>query len=189
METLDYRRGYNAAAILAVTGFGVTRPPCLSYSMRWSHSMPKTRKARKSLSAKDFAGAGEPYSEIVVTISIRFLGLGITRSRLAVNTVPDPALEPLARELLKAMKIESYGLNEHGDFGACLSEHLNGWQDMAGDYPKIAEKGPRRSYRGDAQAMNSSIKKSVDWIAQLHKQGMASALLNDTHLNTSQRPQ
>jgi hypothetical protein len=57
--------------------------------------MPKTRKARKSLSAKDFSGAGEPYSEIVVTISIRFLGLGITRSRLAVNTVPDPALEPL----------------------------------------------------------------------------------------------
>ncbi len=150
--------------------------------------MPKTRKARKSLSARDFAGDGEPYSEIVVTISIRFLGPGITRSRLAVNTVPDPALQSLARESLKAMKIESYGLNEHGYFGACLSEHFNGYEDMAKDYPKIAEKGSGRSYRDDARAMNAYIKKSVDWIAQLHKQGMALALLNDTDMTTPRRP-
>jgi len=37
------------------------------------------------------------------------------------------------------MKIESYGLNEDGVFGACLSENFNGWEDMNRDYPKIVE--------------------------------------------------
>jgi len=151
--------------------------------------MPKPRKAKKPLSAKDFACDGEPYSEVIVTISIRFLGHGITRSRLAVNTYPDPALESLAKASLKEMKIENYGLNEQGNFGACLSENFSGWEDMSSDYPRIAEEGPRRSHKGDAQAMNSYIKKSVDWIAQLHKQGMALARLNDTDLTAGQRPQ
>ncbi len=151
--------------------------------------MPKSRKAKKPLSAEDFAGEGEPYSEVIVTISIRFLGSAITRSRLAVNTYPDPALEPLARKSLKEMKIENYGLNEDGVFGACLSENFNGWEDISNDYPRIAKEGPRQSHKDHAQAMNSYIKKSVDWIAQLHKQGMALALLNETKLSSGQRLQ
>ena len=141
--------------------------------------MPKARKQRKTLSAKDFAGEGEPYTEIIVTISIRLLGSGITRSRLAVNTYPDPALRPLAIESLKEMGTESYGLNENGVFGACLSEHFNGWEDMSEDYPKIAEEGLDEFRKCDAQAMNAYIKKSVEWAMQLHKKGMAEAMLND----------
>jgi hypothetical protein len=40
--------------------------------------MPKGRKAKKPLSPADFAGDGEPYAEVTVTISIRILGPGIT---------------------------------------------------------------------------------------------------------------
>jgi len=141
--------------------------------------MAKARKQRKALSAKDFAGEGEPYTEIIVTISIRLLGSGITRSRLAVNTYPDPALRPMAIESLKEMGIQSYGLNEDGVFGACLSEHFNGWQDMNEDYPRIAEEGLDEFHKQDAEAMNAYIKKSVDWAMQLHKKGMAEAMFND----------
>ena len=105
-------------------------------------NMPKPRKPRKLLSAKDFCGDGEPYTEIIVTISIRLLGAGITRSRLAVNTYPDPALRRMAVESLKNMEIQGYGLNEDGVFGACLSENFNGWEDMERDYPKIEEDYP-----------------------------------------------
>jgi hypothetical protein len=141
--------------------------------------MRKPRKAKKSLSARDFAGDGEPYTEIAVTISIRLLGSGITRSRLAVNLHLDPALQALAVKSLKQMRIENYGFNEHGAFGACLSEHFNGWEDMDKDYPRIAEEGLDEVRKRDAAAMNAYIKKSVDWAIQLHKYAMAEALLND----------
>jgi len=141
--------------------------------------MPKPRKPRKLLSAKDFCGEGEPYTEIIVTISIRLLGAGITRSRLAVNTYPDPALRRMAVESLKQMKIESYGVNEDGVFGTCLSENFNGWEDMNRDYPKIAEDHPDEAKRDEAKAMNAYIAKSVDWAKELHKKAMAEALLND----------
>jgi len=141
--------------------------------------MPKPRKPRKLLSAKDFCGDGEPYTEIIVTISIRLLGAGITRSRLAVNTYPDPGLKRMAVESLKQMKIESYGLNEDGVFGACLSENFNGWEDMNRDYPKIAENQSDEFKNDDAKAMNAYIAKSVDWAKELHKKAMAEALLDD----------
>jgi hypothetical protein len=151
--------------------------------------MPKPRKAKKPLSAKDFAGEGEPYSEVIVTISIRFLGSAITRSRLAVITYPDPALESLAKQSLNEMKIENYGFNQDGVFGACLCENFNGWEDMGMDYPRISEESGDNSQIDDARAMNAYIKKSVDWIAELHKEGMAEAMLNDTNLPGGQRPQ
>ena len=73
--------------------------------------MPKPRRTKNLLSAQHFAAEGEPYTEVEVTISIRILGKGITRSRLAVNVHPDPALEHLATESLKEMKVEMYGFN------------------------------------------------------------------------------
>jgi hypothetical protein len=141
--------------------------------------MPKPRKPRKLLSAQDFCGDGEPYTEIIVTISIRLLGAGITRSRLAVNTYPDPALRRMAEESLKKMKIQGYGLNEDGVFGACLSENFNGWEDMNRDYPKILEDDSDEFKSADAKAMNAYIAKSVNWAKELHKKAMAEALLND----------
>lgn len=141
--------------------------------------MGKPRKPRKLLSAKDFCGEGEPYTEIIVTISIRLLGANITRSRLAVNTYPDPALKRMAIESLREMKVESYGLNEDGVFGACLSENFNGWEDMNKDYPKIAEHPSDEFKKADAKAMNAYIAKSVKWAKELHKKAMAEALLND----------
>ncbi|MGA2301940.1 MAG: hypothetical protein ABSG77_14750 [Candidatus Acidiferrum sp.] len=141
--------------------------------------MPKPRKTKKLLSAQDFAGEGEPYTEVEVTISIRILGNGITRSRLAVNVHPDPALKHLATESLKEMKIENYGLNRDHVFGACLSENFNGWEDLDKDYPKIDEKSGNSFENGCAKAMNAYIKTSVNWALQLHRKGMAEALLND----------
>jgi len=79
--------------------------------------MVKARKTKKPLVTSDFAGEGEPYTEVTVTISIRILGAGITRSRLAVNVCPDPALEPMARKSLKVLEKEHFGINEHGHFG------------------------------------------------------------------------
>jgi hypothetical protein len=151
--------------------------------------MRKPRKRKKGLSASDFAGDGEPYTEVIVTISIRLLGAAITRSRLAVNTYPDPALELLAVESLKEMGIENYGLNEDGVFGACLTQHFNGWEDMDRDFPQIAQRGALNNSKGDAEAMNAYIKKSVDWAMQLHKKGMAEAMLNDVRMPSTTRIQ
>jgi|SRR5208282_87192 len=141
--------------------------------------MPKPKKNKNLLSARDFAGDGEPYTEVEVTISIRILGKGITRSRLAVNIHPDPALKHLALESLDEMKVANYGLNRDRVFGACLSKNFNGWEDLNGGCPKIDEKSGNRYENACANAMNSYIKTSVDWALELHKKGMAESLLND----------
>ncbi len=148
--------------------------------------MPKPRKIKKLLSAKDFAGDGEPYTEAVVTISIRILGKGITRSRLAVNVYPDPALKQLATESLKGMKIAGCGFNQDGVFGACLSENFNGWEDLNEGYPKIDETSGNEHENASAKAMNSYIKTTVDWALELHKKGMAEALLNDAKFSNNE---
>jgi hypothetical protein len=140
--------------------------------------MTRARKTKKLLVASDFAGDGEPYTEVTVTISIRILGAGITRSRLAVNVCPDPALEPMARVSLKALKKEHFGINEHGHFGVCLSDSLNGWEDLDEDYPRIEEEGHGRDDREHLQAMNAYIKDSVDWALTLHRKGMEEAVRN-----------
>ncbi len=140
--------------------------------------MAKAKRAKKPLSAKDFAGDGEPYTEVIVKISIRILGAGITRSRLAVNVYPDPALEPTARQSLEALKKELFGVNEHGVFGACLSDNFNGWEDLNKDYPRIEERGKAPHDKEDLQAMNAYIKDSVDWALALHRQGMEEASRN-----------
>jgi hypothetical protein len=137
--------------------------------------MPKARKAKKLLSPADFAGDGEPYSEVTVTISIRILGTGITRSRLAVNVCPDPALEQLARKSLDALKKENYGFSDDGVFGACLSENFSGWEDLNDDYPRMDERGKGRFEKECLKAMNAYIKESVDWARALNKQGMDEA--------------
>src|SRR5713226_1577464 len=141
--------------------------------------MAKRRRAKKPLAASDFAGEGEPYTEVTVTISIRILGAGITRSRLAVNVCPDPALEALARKSLEAMKKENFGVSEDGMFGACLSENFNGWEDLNDDYPRIDERTKDRFQKECLKAMNVYIKESVDWALALNKQGMEEAARND----------
>ncbi len=140
--------------------------------------MARARKAKKPLSPTDFAGDGEPYAEVTVTISIRILGPGITRSRLAVNVCPDPALEHLARKSLKALNKEHYGINEAGNFGVCLSENFSGWQDLEGDYPRIDEQAKGKFEKDCLKAMNAYIKESVDWALAINKQGMEEAARN-----------
>ena len=160
---------------------------CARWYLQRELIMPKPRKPRKLLSAKDFCGEGEPYTEIIVTISIRLLGSGIARSRLAVNTYPDPALKRMAIESLKKLNIESYGLNQDGVFGACLSENFNGWEDLDKDYPTITETYSDEIKNEHAKAMNAYIAKSVDWAKELHKTAMAEALLNDGAPGTPER--
>jgi hypothetical protein len=138
-------------------------------------SMKKRAHQPKRLRAEDFAGDGEPYSEVTVTISIRILGTGITRSRLAVNVCPDPALEPLARKSLDVLKTENYGFDD-GVFGVCLSKNFNGWADLDDDYPRIDERGKGRFDKHCLKAMNAYIKESVDWALALNKQGMEEAV-------------
>jgi len=140
--------------------------------------MPKATKAKKSLSATDFVGDGEPYTEVTVTISIRILGTGITRSRLAVNVCPDPALEKLARKSLNALKKENYGFSDDGMFGACLFDSFNGWEDLNDDYPRIDERGKGKFEKDYLKAKNAYIKESVDWALLLNNQGMVEAARN-----------
>lgn len=140
--------------------------------------MAKARSTKKPLTVADFAGEGEPYTEVTVTISIRILGPKINRSRLAVNICPDPALEQLAIKSLKAHKKELYGKDESGLFGACLSENFNGWEDLNDDYPRIDERGKDRFDKDCLKAMNDYIKESVDWALALNKQGMEEAARN-----------
>src|SRR5260370_13255742 len=120
--------------------------------------MPKVKRTKKPLSVTDFAGDGEPYTEVTVTISIRILGAGITRSRLAVNVCPDPAMEKLARKSLNALKKENYGFSDDGMFGACLSENFSGWQDLEDDYPRIDERAKGSFEQERLKAMNAYIK-------------------------------
>jgi hypothetical protein len=140
--------------------------------------MAKAKRAKKLLTTKDFAGDGEPYSEVVVTISIRILGMGITRSRLAVNVVPDPALEAFARKSLEALGKEQFGVSEEGIFGACLSENFDGWEDLNDDYPRMDENGKGRHDKDCLKAMNAYIKESVDWALAMNKQGMEEVARN-----------
>jgi hypothetical protein len=137
--------------------------------------MAKARRDKKPLAVSDFAGEGEPYTEVTVTISIRILGTGITRSRLAVTVYPDPALEPMAEKSLKTLKKDQYGINEDGVFGASLAENFNGWEDLDKDYPRIDENGKGRHDQECLKAMNAYIKESVDWALALNKQGMEEA--------------
>jgi hypothetical protein len=113
-----------------------------------------------------------------VKVSIRILGDGITRSRLAVNVYPDPALESLARKSLESQQKEAYGVNEHGVFGACLSENFSGWKDLNEDYPRIDENGRGRYDKDCLKAMNAYIKESVDWALTLNRHGMEEAARN-----------
>jgi hypothetical protein len=138
--------------------------------------MKKRAHQPKRLRAEDFAGDGEPYSEVTVTISIRILGTGITRSRLAVNVCPDPALEPLARKSLDVLKKENYGFDDDDVFGVCLSKNFNGWEDLDEDYPRIDERGKSGFDKDRLKAMNAYIKESVDWALALNKQGMEEAV-------------
>lgn len=141
--------------------------------------MAGKKERKRKLSAVDFCGEGEPYSEVVVKISIRILGAGITRSRLAVNVYPDPALEKMARETLDEQEIESYGYNEHGVFATCLSENFNGWEDMNEDYPRVNENYEDRYRRERAKDMNAYIAKSVEWALALNRRGTEEAARND----------
>ncbi len=139
--------------------------------------MARARKTKKPLVASDFAGEGEPYTEVMVKISIRVLGSEITRSRLAVNVYPDPALEHMAKELLDGLK-KDYGYNDEGAFVACLSENFNAWEDMNSDYPKFSENCGDAFREEDAKRMNAYIKESVEWAITLHQQGMEEAVRN-----------
>src|SRR5258708_31317632 len=137
--------------------------------------MTRAKKTKKLLVASDFAGDGEPYTEVTVTISIRILGAGVTRSRLAVNVCPDPALEPMARKSLKALEKEHFGINEHGHFGVCLSDNSNGWEGLDEDYPRIDEKGNGRGRGEGLKATNAYLKEPVRWALTLHRQRVVGA--------------
>jgi hypothetical protein len=112
---------------------------------------------------------------VTVTISIPILGAEITRSRLAVNVVPDPALEAIARKSLEALGKEQFGLSEEGIFGAFLSENFNGWEDLNDDYPRMNENGKGRHDKECLKAMTAYIKESVEWALEMNRLGMEEA--------------
>ncbi len=137
--------------------------------------MSGKRRTKNKLTSQDFAGDGEPYTEVEVKISIRILGKAITRSRLAVTVYPDAALEELATKSLRELKVEQYGVNEEGSFGACLSQNLNGWEDIDEGYPRVEEKGKSFHDNECLKAMNLYIEKSVRWALEMNRKGMAEA--------------
>ena len=143
--------------------------------------MGSKRNRRTRLKRSDFAGDGDPYSEVIVTISIRILGSGITRSRLAVNIYADPALEVMGKKLLSSQGKKCYGHNDRREFVACLCKNVNGWEDMNSDYPRISENHPDFLRRDGAKKMNSYVKESVDWAIGLHSQAMMEVQKDEAH--------
>jgi hypothetical protein len=135
-----------------------------------------TRK--RTLKVSDFAGDGGPYSEVVVTISIRILDGHVNRSRLGVKIVPDPALEAMAREHYEG---EHCGYDENGCFGLSLAENVNGWEDMNDDFPRIDTEIVERFKKECAQNMNRFIERSVRWVLDLHIRAMKEAGLQPRH--------
>lgn len=142
-------------------------------------TVKRTQRQKTRLVSADFSGDGEPYSEAIVTISIRALGAGIARSRLAVNVYPDPALEGLAKKSLESAEQDKSGYNSEGVFGARLSENCNGWEDMNGGYPRISADVENRLHKDDAERMNKYLARSVEWLLRLHRDGMEEARRND----------
>jgi len=137
---------------------------------------PRQSPRKRKLRIADFCGDGEPYTEVAVSISIRILGDGVTRSRLAVSIFPDPALEPQARE---AAPRASCGLDHRGVFGLCLLKNFNGYEDMGSDFPLIDEESRGGHKNKEAERMNAYITKSVKFALALHKSAMAEALQSE----------
>jgi|SRR5271168_959148 len=133
---------------------------------------------KKKLHVSDFAGDGGPFSEVVVTISIRILDDSVSRSRLAVNIVPDPALEAMARERFKG---EQCGYNEEGIFGLTLAENFSGWEDMENDFPRMDTDIMNGFKKECAERMNALITRSVRWALDLNLKGMKEAGLEPRH--------
>ncbi len=132
----------------------------------------------KKLKPEDFAGDGGPFTEVVVTISIRILDDRVNRSRLAVNIYPDPALEPMAR---RTVLPDRSGYNEEGVFGLCLSENFNGYEDMNSDYPRIDADLTDPFKKQCAEAMNDYISRSVRWALEIHRKAMKEAGMEPRH--------
>ncbi len=132
----------------------------------------------KKLKAEDFCGDGGPYSEVVVTISIRILDDRVNRSRLAVNIFPDAALEAMA---LRGPEGDRCGYNQEGLFGLCLAENFNGYEDMNRDFPRIDAELVDRYKKECAERMNEYIQRSVRWVLNLHQEGMKAAGLEPRH--------
>ena len=124
--------------------------------------MPKQRRINAPQAARD----DEPYSVVEVKLQIRILGKDITRSRLAVNIYPDPALIRLAKQ---GLSDEQYGETKDGAFAACLSEDFSGWEDMNHDYPVLVSRTANAARTQDVRAMNEYISRSVDWVMALHR--------------------
>lgn len=135
-------------------------------------------KQRKKLRVRDFAADGEPYSEIEVKISIRFLGSSITRSRLAVNIYPDPALAKLVQSKLEP---EQYGHNDQGDLVACLRGDFFGWQDLNHGYPRFDARLATPYHSADVKSMNEYVADSVKLVLDLHEEGMKEAGIKPRH--------
>ena len=135
---------------------------------------------KKKLRVSDFAGDGGPFSEVVVTISIRILDDSVSRSRLAVNIVPDPALEAMARGTVEG---DHCGYNEEGVFGLSLAENFNGYEDMPGDFPRMDADLMNGFKKECAERMNALIGKSVRWALDLNLKAMKEAGLEPRHRN------
>lgn len=132
----------------------------------------------KKLRPEDFAGDGGPFTEVVVTISVRILDDRISRSRLAVSIYPDPALEQMARSTAHT---DRCGYNEDGVFGLCLTENFNGYEDMNDDYPRIDANLSNPFKKQCAEAMNDYISRSVRWALQMHRKAMKEAGMEPGH--------
>ena len=132
----------------------------------------------KKVKPEDFAGDGGPFTEVIVTISIRILDDRVNRSRLAVNIIPDPALEQMAK---RTVDRDHCGYNEEGVFGLCLTENFNGYEDMNSDYPRIDTELVDPFKKQCAEAMNDYIARSVRWALDIHRKAMKEAGMEPRH--------
>lgn len=97
----------------------------------------------------------QPYSEVIVTISIRILRDAITRSRVAVNVYPDAMFHRTAKKLLTS---EQYGRNPDGQFVVSFAEH---WLDLNHEYPRFDTRVGNPAFVESIEEMNRHVERSV----------------------------
>jgi len=111
----------------------------------------------------------QPYSEVIVTVSIRILHDGITRSRMSANIYPDPMFNRVAKkELLQ----EQWGINEYGQVAVNFAEH---WIDIYDDWPRFDANVEDELSAECLGEMNRLIHRSVNWVFDHHTRAMQKA--------------
>lgn len=109
-----------------------------------------------------------PYSVILVTMQIRVLRGEITRSRISADIYPDSSLRRIARQILTP---DDYLSGKD----AFVVNFADSGLDLDDDYLLFDSKAAHPSDTERIDEINRYIRRSVNWLLDLHHEGMRRA--------------